>query len=274
MLRLGWFSTGRGEGSRNLLRFVQRHITSGDLPATIDFVFCNRETGEAEGSDQFHALVRSSGIPLITLSSERFRREHKARQFDPVRAQYDEEVLRRLEGFSPDLVVLAGYMLFTAAELCTRYPMLNLHPAAPGGPMGAWQSIVWRLIEEKAKESGIQVQLATMDWDHGPLISYCTFPITGPAFDPLWRQIEGQSTEEVKSTYWEELPLFQRIRQEGQKREAPLLLETLHAFAAGQLKIAGQQLLDSQARPHPGQCLNDHIEAWLKAHPEEDAHGS
>ncbi|MBI2170437.1 MAG: hypothetical protein HYU30_00220 [Chloroflexi bacterium] len=162
MLRLGWFSTGRGEGSRNLLRFIQRHITSGHLPAAIDFVFCNRDLGEAEGSDQFHALVRSYNIPLVTLSSDRFRREHKTRQFDQVREQYDAQVLRRLEGFAPDLVVLAGYMLFTAAELCTRYRMLNLHPAAPGGPMGAWQSIVWRLIEEKAKESGIQVQLATM----------------------------------------------------------------------------------------------------------------
>ena len=29
MLRLGWFSTGRGEGSRGLMRFVQDRIQRG-----------------------------------------------------------------------------------------------------------------------------------------------------------------------------------------------------------------------------------------------------
>ena len=39
------------------------HIASGDLPATIQFVFCNRDPGEAEGSDQFQALVKSYSLP-------------------------------------------------------------------------------------------------------------------------------------------------------------------------------------------------------------------
>ena len=85
MLKLGWFSTGRGEGSRELLRLVQEHIAAGDLPATIEFVFQNRERGEAEGSDQFQDLVRSYGIPLVTLSSQRFRKERGVRAFADVR---------------------------------------------------------------------------------------------------------------------------------------------------------------------------------------------
>ncbi|MBI4312603.1 MAG: hypothetical protein HY681_12600 [Chloroflexi bacterium] len=271
MLRLGWFSTGRGEGSRALLSFIQGHIASGALPACIEFVFCNREPGEVEGSDQFHALARSYGIPLVTLSSERFRKERKARRFDEVREQYDAQAIQLLSRFDPDAVVLAGYMLFTAAEMCSRYNLLNLHPAAPGGPAGAWQQIVWHLIERKATASGIQVQLATMDWDRGPLISYCTFPITGPTFDPLWRQIEGKPFEEVKATQWEEMPLFQRIRREGQRREAPLLLETLRAVAEDRIKVSGRQVLDREGRPIAGYCLNDQVEAWLKTHPDQDA---
>ena len=39
MLKLGWFSTGRGAGSRNLLRLVQEAIVRGEIPATIQFVF-------------------------------------------------------------------------------------------------------------------------------------------------------------------------------------------------------------------------------------------
>ena len=51
MYRLGWFSTGRGEGSRGLLKTVQDTIVSGDLEAQIEFVFCSREYGETEATD-------------------------------------------------------------------------------------------------------------------------------------------------------------------------------------------------------------------------------
>jgi len=268
MLNLGWFSTGRGEGSRKLLSFIQGHIASGELPAQIEFVFCNREPSEAEGSDQFHALVHSYGIPLVILSSERFRREHGARRFDQVREQFDAEVIRRLQEFQPGIIVLAGYMLFTAAELCSRYNLLNLHPAPPGGPVGTWQQIVWDLIEHHKRESGIQLQLATMDWDHGPLISYCTFPIDGPEFAPLWQQVAGKGVEELKAAYWEDLPLFQAIRQEGQRREAPLLLETLRAITQGDVAIRNRHVVDRQGQPIAGHCLDRQVADWLRAHPE------
>ena len=45
MLRIGWFSTGRGEGSKALLRAAMDAIQKGDLKAEIAFVFCNRERG-------------------------------------------------------------------------------------------------------------------------------------------------------------------------------------------------------------------------------------
>ena len=53
MLNIGWFSTGRGEGSRGLLRFVQERIDRGLLDARIQFVFSNRDRGQALGSDRF-----------------------------------------------------------------------------------------------------------------------------------------------------------------------------------------------------------------------------
>ncbi len=264
MLQLGWFSTGHGEGSRGLLRLVHDQIQSGDLPATIQFVFCNRDPGEHEGSDQFQALVRSYGIPLVTLSSQQYRRQRGTRTFDEVRADYDQEVLQRLEGYQPDLVALAGYMLFTAAELCRRFILINLHPAPPSGPVGTWQAVIWQLIAEQAGEAGAQIQKATMDWDRGPVLTYCTFPIKGPLFDPLWKQVEGKTVEELKATYGEELPLFQRIRQEGVKREQPLLVETIRAFAFGKVKVTGEKVVGSRERPISPYCLNDQIEKWLK----------
>ena len=63
MLNVGWLSTGRGEGSLGLLRFVQDRILAGKLAARIQFVFSNRAPGEAEGSDRFFDQVNEYGLP-------------------------------------------------------------------------------------------------------------------------------------------------------------------------------------------------------------------
>ena len=82
MLNIGWFSTGRGEGSRGLLNFVQTRLGETGANARINFVFSNRGRGEAEGSDEFFGLVDSYGIPLITHSSTEFRKQTGGRFSD------------------------------------------------------------------------------------------------------------------------------------------------------------------------------------------------
>ncbi len=260
MLKLGWFSTGRGEGSLGLLRTAQDAIASGELKARMEFVFSNREPGEAEGSDRYHRQAQDYGIPLVTLSSQRFRREQGGGPFSRHRAQFDREVMRLLEPYTPDVCVLAGYMLITGAELCNRYTMLNLHPALPGGPVGTWQDVIWSLIAEGAAEAGSYVHLATEDLDRGPVISYCSFPIRGGEFDGLWRQIEGRSVEEMRASEGEDLPLFRLIREEGVRRERPLVLETLKAVADGRVGVANRRVVDSDGNATGGLCLNEAIE--------------
>lgn len=266
MLTLGWFSTGRGEGSMGLLRMAQGAIESGELDARIQFVFSNREPGEAEGSDRFFQQVHDYGIPLVTLSSHRFRRERGGGPFSRHRHEFDQEVIKRLEVYEPDICVLAGYMLIVDAALCRRYTLLNLHPALPGGPVGTWQEVIWKVIEEKAQEAGAYIHLATEDLDQGPVLTYCSFPLRGRAFDPLWSEVEGRSLDDLKSHDGEELPLFQRIRQEGMRRERPLLLETLKAFANGDIRVEGRRPLDARGNPPEagGLCLNEAIERTLK----------
>ena len=98
MLKLGWFSTGRGPGSRGLLQFIQQRIERGLLDVSISFVFCNRERGEAEGSDTFFRLVDDYRLPLVTLSSRRFARE-KGGRFVQCRSAYDLSVRDLLQGY-------------------------------------------------------------------------------------------------------------------------------------------------------------------------------
>ena len=268
MLRVGWFSTGRGEGSRGLLCFIQEAISAGRLDAEIEFVFSNREPGEAEGSDQFFDLVRSYRLPLVTLSSSRYRREHGAGSMERHRSGFDREAIRLLEHYNPDVCALAGYMLICSGAMCRRYPLLNLHGALPDGPTGTWQSVIWELIKTRSERTGAMIHLATEEVDRGPVLSHCVVPITGDGFDQHWVTLDGRDLADIRSAEGEGYPLFQRIREAGYRREPFLLLETLRAVADGRLHVRPESALNSARKPleltHPtGLPLTDHIEAAL-----------
>lgn len=68
------------------------------------------------------------------------------------------------------------------------------------------------MIEEKVREAGAYIHLATEDLDRGPVLTYYSFSLLGGEFDEMWRQIEGRSVDDLKARDGEDLPLFQRIR--------------------------------------------------------------
>jgi len=265
-LTLGWFATGTGTTSPKLLSAALDAIRSGSLDARIVVVFCNREPGEDPGSDAFHAQVRAAGIPLITLSDRRFRRQRGgpvARKGEPLpewRRAYDREVIRLLEPYPFDLGVLAGYKLIFGDEATTRWDLLNLHPAEPGGPKGVWQDVIWQLIASRAQRAGVMMHLATPQLDEGPAVTYCTFSLRGPAFDPLWAAIEGRHLADIRESEGEDNALFQEIRRQGVAREIPLLIETIRAFADGRLRIQDKRIVDRHGSPIPPCDLTDEIE--------------
>jgi len=259
VLEIGWFSTGRDQAARDLLTTVVEAIRKGEVDAHIQFVFSNREPGETEESDRFFGLVRSYGIPLVTFSSRRFQRSAGG-DFAAHREEYDREAMARIAGFSPDVCVLAGYMLYVGKEMCRRYSMINLHPALPGGPIGTWQQVIWELIKIRAKRTGAMMHLVTEEWDRGPVISYCAFPIRGGPFDPLWREVEGRCMAELQATYGEKLPLFRFIRKHGLAREFPLLLATLKALAEGRVAVRQGTVVDAEGRPVAGYCLTREVD--------------
>jgi len=261
MLRLGWLSTGRDEAARDLLKTVWEAIGRGEVKAEIAFVFSNREPGEARGSDLFFGLVKGYKIPLLSLSSSSFGISSPSR-----RLEYDKKVMGKLSRFKPDLLVLAGYILILGEEMCRRYPTINLHPAAPGGPKGTWQEVIWQLIRARARASGVMMHLVTPELDEGPPLTFCAYSLRGERFDPLWKEVEKQPWEEVRAR-GEGLPLFQETREEGLKREFLLIVATLRALGEGEVKIEGGQVLDRQNRPIPGYNLTAEIDKALAGKP-------
>ena len=259
---IGWFSTGRDEAACQLLKAVWESIEAGEIQAEISFVFSNREPGEAKESAPFFELVRGYDIPLICFSHRKFKarllplhyaqgRNDKTGERKDWRLQYDSEVNKQIEKFCPDLCVLAGYMLIVGEELCQKYNMINLHPAPPGGPTGSWQEVIRTLIRNRAKEAGAMMHLVTPKLDQGPVVSYCTFPLRGKAFDIYWQKDD----EEM---------LFQLIRQHELAREFPLIILTLQALSRGEISIRHGRVINAQEKSIEGYNLSGKIDKAIE----------
>jgi len=147
--------------------------------------------------------------------------------------------------------------------MCQRYNMINLHPAAPGGPKGTWQEVVWQLMDNQAQETGVMMHLVTPELDEGPPVTYCTFPIGGEPFGRYWQELDKlpPSSPEWHS---EQNPLFKLLRKHGLAREFPLIITTLKAFSEGKVKIIDGKVADAEGKPTNGHDLTDEINAQVK----------
>ncbi len=235
-LRIGWFTTANGPGSRGMFTAVLNAIQSGHLNAKFEFMFVNRERGQTGPTDSFIDLAGANGIPTVTMSSATFRQQRKPSTWAELRIEFDQAVLARLARFAPDVSVMAGYMLF-APEISRQMLCLNQHPALPGGTIGKWQDAIWDVIEQYAHEHGSMIHIATPELDRGPIVTTCSFTIRGTNYDRLWQDASHRNIAHLRRAADENLPLFAAIREAGVKRERPLVVETLKAIADGNIDL-------------------------------------
>ena len=86
------------------------------------------------------------------------------------RLAFDDALAAAIDGFAPDLVVLAGFMRILGAGFVQRYEgrLLNIHPsllpAFPG--LHTHQ----RALDAGCKAVGATVHLVTPELDHGPIV--------------------------------------------------------------------------------------------------------
>lgn len=244
-MNIGWLSSGRDRAARNLLADVVDRARLDEIPLDIRVVFCDREPGESEQSDLFLELAEDLGFSAVNLSSARSWQIAKAAgtSRDQWRADFHERAMLLLESFELDVLVLAGYMLIVGPAMCGRYAMLNLHPALPGGPTGTWQEVIWELLGAGALETGAMIHLVTPELDRGPVVAFDRFAIVGDGFDPLWAQFRqkaaGGGSAAVAAAEGEAEPLFAAVRRCGERREIPLLYQTVKAFVTGRLHTDG-----------------------------------
>lgn len=268
-MRIGLFSTFIEPAALDLVQTVENAVVKGEIPQTeISFIFSNRGFGENPTTDKILGQLSQEWIPLIIFSARQFEPEmrrqgkEKERQGDPTlinewRNQFAEAVLERIP--STDIDMLLGDMYIWGDKLCNARKGINLHPALPDGPKGEWYNVIWELIRDRAKETGVLMHKVTRELDRGPVVTYCRFPIIGPAFDHLWRQLPEDRNELSamiqRGLVEKELaqhPLHREIRRHGLTREFPLIIQTLRAFVEGRIRFEGESVVDNLSNPLEG----------------------
>jgi phosphoribosylglycinamide formyltransferase-1 len=243
--KAGWFTTARDLAALELLQIVISKIKEGFLPLEISYVFVSKERGESEISDKLINYAESEGLRVITFSALGFEKELRKGNRELWRKRYHEEVLKRLPE-EVDFGVLAGYMWVVSEEMCKKLNLINLHPALPGGPKGTWQEVIWQIISARGCETGIMMHKVTPELDEGPALSFVRFPIRTEEFKKLWEEAEQillkHHLSGLQKLQGESCRLFKKIREEGVKRELPLIVYTLKYLAEGKISFDDENL--------------------------------
>lgn len=199
-----------GSGS-NLQAFIDA-AANKELPASICAVITNRPN--AGGLER----AARAGIATAVVDHTQF----------PSRDAFDAELLDVIDSFSPDLVILAGFMRILGTDFVRHYRgrMLNIHPSLL--PKYPGLHTHQRAIDAGDAEAGATVHFVTEELDGGPPVLQAAVPVhTGDTAELLAARV----LEKEHQIY----PLAARW------------------FAEGRLQLNGNQAeLDGTALPATG----------------------
>ncbi|KAF0814628.1 Phosphoribosylglycinamide formyltransferase [Andreprevotia sp. IGB-42] len=93
------------------------------------------------------------------------------------REAFDAALAELIDGYRPDLVVLAGFMRILTAGFVNHYAnrLINIHPSLLPSFTGLHTHE--RAINEGVKFAGCTVHFVTAELDHGPIIAQAVVPV-------------------------------------------------------------------------------------------------
>lgn len=203
-------------GSGSNLQALIDACANADYPAEVVAVISNRA--------DVYGLTRAQnhGIPTEVLDHRRF----------DSREAFDVGLQQLIDSYTPDLVVLAGFMRILTSEFVTHYlgRMLNIHPSLL--PLYPGLHTHRRALEAGDTSHGATVHFVTPELDGGPAVVQATVPV------------EAGDTEEIlaKRVLTKEhviYPLAVRWFAEGK-----LVLKEGKAFFEGELLPPGGRRID------------------------------
>lgn len=199
-------------GSGSNLQAIIDAAASGELPVEIRAVISNR--ADAKGLQR----AADAGIATAVLDHKTFAS----------REDYDRALMALIDGYTPKLVVLAGFMRLLTDAFTGHYAgrMLNIHPSLLPEFKGLHTHR--RAIEERASVHGASVHFVTAELDGGPVVLQARVPVHA-----------GDSPEQLAA----------RVLQ----REHRIYPEAIRWFAEGRLRLNedGRAMLDGEPLRQP-----------------------
>ena len=153
-------------GNGTNLQAILDACASGQLPGSVVAVISNK--ADAYGLER----ARAAGVEA----------EYCGKREGESRRDYDARLAERAATFSPDYVVLAGWMRILSSAFLDRFPgrVINLHPALPGAFPGthAIRRAFDAFKQGRIVETGVMVHLVPDEGvDDGPVLASETVPI-------------------------------------------------------------------------------------------------
>ena len=109
------------------------------------------------------------------------------------REAFDAALADAIDGFSPKLVALAGFMRILSPGFVNRYAgrLVNIHPSLL--PAFTGLDTHARALEAGVKLHGCTVHFVTAELDHGPIIAQAAVPVLGDdTADTLAARVLGE----------------------------------------------------------------------------------
>lgn len=190
-----------------------------NLQAVIDGVkngtITNTEiVGVISNNKNAYALKRAeeSGIPNVCVSPKDFAS----------REEFNEKLLEAVDAYSPDLVVLAGFLVVIPPAMIEKYRnrMINIHPSLI--PSFCGKGFYGLKVHEAALERGVKVVGATVHFvDEGT--------DTGPIILQKAVEVQKGDTPEI---------LQRRVMEQA---EWIIMPEAIDLIANGKVKVEGRR---------------------------------
>jgi len=149
--------SGRGSNMESLLNAA----AAGSLSVRVAAVLSNRP--DAKGLQ----TASAKGIPVGVVDHKQFTG----------REDFDAAMIRAIDAFSPDLVVLAGFMRILTDAFVQHYAgrLINIHPSLLPAFPGLHTHR--RALQEGVRVHGCTVHFVTPALDHGPIIVQAAVPV-------------------------------------------------------------------------------------------------
>lgn len=162
MKKIVVFASGSGTNFQALIDAAE----SGELPAEICGLLASRAGIKAIERAHLH------NIPVTILNEKDF--DHKN--------EFIDEMSDILSKWSPDLIVLAGYLSKIPDAIIERFEnrIINIHPSLLpkyGGRGYYGLNVHKAVLANKETESGCSVHIVTTEYDKGPILDQIKVPV-------------------------------------------------------------------------------------------------